>query len=353
MRRRRRNTIVKSVFISIIVCSLLPAFVNAQGAGRDVSKSGSSAAAFLQIPVGARAIGMGGAFVGTANDITSLYWNPAGLARGGMREVVFSHMQWIGDIDFDYGAVGIPLGGFGSIGLSFSSLSMDDMPVTTVERPEGTGELFGAGSIAIGLHYARNLTDNFSIGFSAKYISERIWDMSSQGFAIDFGTLFTTDFLNGLRIGASLTNFGTDMQLSGRNVRYYYRLDPDKMGSNERIPHLIELDSWPLPLNFQFGIATEVFQTEMHVLTVAVDALHPSNDYQSLNVGGEYGFLGTFYIRGGFNALFLDEGEGGSSFGVGVQSDLFGRNLKAKVDYAFRDFGRLRNIHVFNMSVLF
>jgi hypothetical protein len=342
----------KSIYF-IVIFLLLPAAVYPQTTGRDVSKSGTTAANFLQIPVGARAIGMGSAFVGTANDITSLYWNPAGAARLTHREVVFSHMEWLADIDFDFGAVAIPLRGIGTLGLSFTALSMDDMLVRTVERPEGTGELFSAGSIAIGMHYARNLTDNFSIGFSAKFLSERIWDMSAQGFAIDFGTLFTTNFLNGLRIGAALTNFGTDMRLEGRNTRYYYRIDPDKQGSNERIPHNIELDSWPIPLNFQFGIATDVVRNESHLLTVAIDALHPSNDYQSLNVGGEYGFQELLYLRGGYHALFLQDGEGGLSLGAGIQADLFGRSVKSRVDYGYRDFGRLKAIHVINVSVLF
>jgi hypothetical protein len=341
------------VYVVCLILFVSALSIEAQTTGRGVSKSGTAAAPFLQIPVGARAIGMGGAFVGTANDVTGLYWNPAGIARLNLREVIFSHMEWLAEVNFDYGAVAIPLGGFGSIGISFTSLSMDDMLVRTVERPEGTGELFSAGSIAIGVHYARNLTDNFSIGISAKYISEQIWDMSAQGFAVDFGTLFTTNFLNGMRIGAALTNFGTDMKMSGRNARMFYRIDPDKQGSNERIPHTIELDSWPLPLNFQFGIATDLVRTESHLITVAVDALHPSNDYQSVNVGGEYGFLGIFFVRAGYNSLFLDDGEGGVSFGTGIHSDLFGRNVKGKVDYAYRDYGRLKGVHAINVSVMF
>ncbi len=327
--------------------------LDAQPTGRNVSKSGTTAATFLQIPVGARGIGMGGAFVGTADDITSLYWNPAGSARLQNREVMFSHIDWIADANFDYGAVGIPLADIGTIGLSFTSVTMDEMLVRTVERPEGTGELFSAGSIAIGIHYARNLTDRFSIGFTGKYIHEHIWDMSAQGFALDFGTLFTTDFLNGMRIGAVITNFGTDMQLSGRNTLQYGRIDDRKQGSNERIPFHIEMEKWPLPLNFQFGVATDFIKNDVHLLTIAIDALHPSNNFQSINVGGEYGFQNLIFLRGGFHSLFLQDNEGGLTLGLGLLADLFGGNVKSRVDYAYRDFGRLREVHVFNVSVLF
>src|SRR5437879_1705175 len=98
-----------------------------QFTGRNVSKAGTTAAAFLEIPVGARAIGMGGAFVGTANDVTSLYWNPAGAARLEHSEAAFSHTNWIADMNFDYAALSVPLENFGTFGLSFTSLTMPDM----------------------------------------------------------------------------------------------------------------------------------------------------------------------------------------------------------------------------------
>ena len=105
----------------------------------------------------------------------------------------------------------LPLGDFGTLGASITSLTMDEMAVRTVERPEGTGELFNASDLALALTYSRRLTDRFSIGFTAKYISQRIWHESASGFALDVGTLFVTSF-RGLRIGASLYNFGADIR---------------------------------------------------------------------------------------------------------------------------------------------
>lgn len=324
-----------------------------QSSSRGVSKAGTTAAAFLEVPVGARAIGMGGAFVGTSDDATSLYWNPAGIARLWQNEALFSHMEWIADMKFDYAGVAVPLADFGTLGLSFTSLTMDDMVVRTVDRPEGTGELFSAGSYAIGVHYAKNLSQRFSIGFTAKYIEEHIWNMKAEAFALDVGTLFTANFLNGVRIGASISNFGTDMKLSGRDTRTFSRIDPNTFGSNDRIPQNIELDSWRLPLNFQFGIATDLVKSDDHVFTVAVDALHPSDNYESLNTGFEYGFHNTFFVRGGYQSLFLTDGEGGLSLGAGVLADLFGDGIKARLDYAYWDFGRLKSVNVLALSVLF
>jgi hypothetical protein len=326
---------------------------HAQPGARDVSKVGTNAAVFLEIPVGARAIGMGNAFVGTSNDALSLFWNPAGSARLQRREAVFSHTDWIAEMSFDFAAVAVPLGDFGTLGVSFTSLTMEDMEVRTVERPEGTGERFGVGSFAVGVHYARNLSDRFSIGFTGKYISEHIWDMQAQAFAVDVGVLFTTQLFNGMRIGATISNFGTDMQLSGRDTRTFGRIDPTKLGSNDRVPQNIEMDTWPLPLNFQFGLATEVVKNENHVLTIGADALHPSGNDESVNLGAEYGFRNFFFLRGGYHSLFLADGEGGLSVGMSIQADVFGGSFSARFDYAYSDLGRLKGVHVIALAVTF
>ena len=166
--------LVKKNLLLILCLWFASSLCHTLATGQNVSKSGTTAAVFLEIPVGARAMGMGGAFVGTANDVTSLYWNTAGIARLPRNEALFAHNEWLADTKFDYAALAVPLEDFGTLGLSFTSLSMDDMLVRTVEKPDGTGERFSAGSFAVGLHYARNLSEKFSIGFTAKYISERM-----------------------------------------------------------------------------------------------------------------------------------------------------------------------------------
>ncbi len=336
----------------LITAFLVPAL--GLGQGKNVSKTGTAAAPFLEIAVGARAVGMGGAFASLANDPTALYWNAAGSAALQQNEVVAIHTNWIAQTKFDFAALVLPLGNFGTLGMSFTSLSMDDMKVRTVEKPEGTGEFFSAGDVAAGISYARHLTDRFTIGFTAKYIQQTIWHESANAFAIDVGTIFRTDFVGGLTIGASLSNFGTSMKMSGRDTREFGRIDPTKLGSNERIPSNIELDSWDLPLVLQFGVSTSPLKTDSYRWTVAVDALHPSDDYESVNIGTEFAFQDFLFLRGGYQSLFLDQAEGGLSFGVGLASNmLFSGNTLIKFDYAFRDMGRLDNVHVFSIGVRF
>lgn len=320
---------------------------------KNVSKAGTAAASFLRIPVGAQAIGMGGAFVSLANDATALYWNAAGIAEQTQNEVIGVHSDWIAGVSFDFAALVVSLQEFGNIGLNITSLSMDDMKVRSVEQPEGTGEFFEAGDLAIGLSYARFFSDRFALGFTAKYIEQKIWHMKASTFAIDMGTIFKTDLFSGMIIGASISNFGTSMQLSGRDTRLFGRIDDTKFGSNERIPQNIEMDSWDLPLVIQIGVSTRPYHDENFSWTVAIDAIHPSDDYESMNTGTEFMYRDFLFFRTGYSALFLDDAEGGLSFGVGLKSASLLTNSIIDFDYAYRDMGRLQDVHTFSVGVIF
>lgn len=338
---------------AILLLILFIISVNQKLYSQNVSKVGTTAASFLEIGVGAAANSMGGAFVGRANDASTLYWNVGGIATLDQYEAILVHTTWIADTKFDYAGLVIPLGTFGNFGLSFTSLSMEDMKVRTVEQPDGTGENFSASDISVALSFARKFTDRFSIGITAKYIKQSIWHMSSSAFAIDAGTLFKTDLLGGMTIGAVMSNFGTPMRLDGRDTRYFIRVDETKQGSNERIPTNIELDSWDLPLHFQIGVSVPAYQMDNYKLIVSADAEVPNNNYQSLNLGAEFSFMDFLSLRGGYNSLFLKDTEGGLSFGAGFNSNMLLSTAVVNFDYAYRDFGKLKNVHSFSVGIRF
>jgi len=198
-------------------------------------KAGTTVAQFLKIGIGSRAIGMGEAFVAVSDDASGLYWNPAGISRSDGPELLFNRTQWIADISVDYVGVILPLGGIGTVGASITSVGMDDMDVTTPYEPDGTGEKFSTSMLAMQATLARNLTDRFSIGFNVKYIQEQIWHMSASGFAIDMGTLFKTQFKD-MRLGMSISNYGSPMTMSGRDALIRYDPDPNSEGNNDQIP---------------------------------------------------------------------------------------------------------------------
>ena len=315
------------------------------------SNVGTTAASFLEVGVGARATGMGGAFVAVADDITSLYWNPAGLSRLTSNELVFEHIQWLADISFNFMGAGISLGRLGTAGFFINSMTVPQDEVRTVIYQDGSGEKFDAASLAAGISYAINLTDRSSIGLSAKYISERIWHENSNGFAIDVGTLYDTGF-KGLRIGACISNFGTDLQLSGSDLIIYYDSDPLILGNNDKIMGSLMTDKWPLPLNMQFGVAYDLINRKYSRITIAVDAIHPINNKEYLNIGTELALFHMFFARSGYQFLGMKDAEQGLTLGFGLKYKLFGQS-NIMFDYSFGDYGRLLNVNRFTLRLDF
>ncbi len=316
---------------------------------QNLTKTGTSAAPFLKIGVGSRAIGMGGAFTATADDITAMYWNPGGLANMYAREATFNHVRWFADVNLDYAAFATYLPDVGTLGIFVDVLSMDEMLVTTTDSPEGTGERFNAGAMAIGISFARNLTDQFSIGFNAKYLREYLWNMSATGVAVDIGILYKIPVLNELRLAASISNFGTTMKLEGRDNLLITQVGG---GEGNLINTDIQLDPYDLPLLFRVGVAADVIKADESRLTAAVDAVHPNDNTEYLNTGVEYAWNEIVFLRGGWKSLFERDTEQGFTAGIGLHYRIVGE-LKVKVDYAYQDWGRLTSVHYLSVGVKF
>ena len=331
--------------------TLLTLLHSGSGRSQEVTKVGTTGGKFLSIPVGARAVGMGGAFVAAANDASAMYWNPAGIARLPQSEAIFTHSAWVADLDFNYGGVVVPVSGLGTVGLSFTSLTMADMERTTEEQPEGTGEFFSAGSFAVGLSYARNLTEWFSIGGNVKYINEHIWNSSATGFAIDVGTLFTTPF-SGVKFGAGISNFGSKLQIRGDDLLVLKDISPNH-GNNSNVNANLGTDPFDLPLVLRIGLAYEPVVSDDRHLTFVVDAVHPNDNSESISVGTEFSGIGNIVsIRGGYMALGQRDSEERYTIGGGVKVNA-DNELSFRFDYAYQRFNRLENVHKFAVGILF
>lgn len=337
-----------SCLITAVIIFIAALDLSAQ-IGSQTSKTGTTAAQFLKISVGPRAIGMGGAFTAVADDINSFYWNPAGISKIYSSEAYFNHVDWIADVNLDYAGFAMNIPSLGTLGAFVSVLSMGEEKVRTVEMPEGTGEVYDAGSLLLGLSFARKLTEEFSIGFNVKYIREYIWNESDAVIAFDIGTSYTIPFLNKFTIAASIANFGSKMRMEGRDIRQTMTTGE---GDANLITTNLELDAFDLPLLFRIGAAVDAISTLENRLTFAVDALHPNDHSESISTGLEYAWNETFFIRGGMKNLFERDGEQGFTVGVGVNYRLI-EAIRIKVDYAYQDFGRLANVQYFSLGVNF
>ena len=322
------------------------------------SKVATTAAQFLGISVGPRAMAMGGAYTASNSDVTSLYWNPGAFQQAEKSELVFSHTDWLVGTKFQWLGFMLHLGDENAIGVSLTQLDYGEDDVTTVAQPEGTGERWSAKDIAVGLSYSRRLTDRFSMGGTVKYVQQRIWNESASAWAFDLGLLFVTGF-NDLRLGVSMTNFGSDMTLDGQDLTKRIDIDPQNSGSNKSLVGDLKTDPWTMPLLFRVGVAMDVIKTEELVWTVAGDALRPNDNDEAINLGTELGYtlasgLNSYsiFLRGGYKSLLREEEEEGLALGAGVSAAVAGLGT-LQVDYAYTQFGLFGNLNTIAVSISF
>jgi hypothetical protein len=315
-------------------------------------KVGTVAAPFLGIGMGARASGMGWAQVASAQGPSALYWNPSGITDMTTSGVEFSNAEWLVDTRLSHLGFVFNAGGLGHFGLSVTALDYGEQEVTTISLPEGTGERWSALDLAVGLSYARALTDRFSVGGTAKLVRQTIWNEAASGAAIDLGVTYLTGFRN-LRIGAAMTNFGTSMQMNGQDLRQAIDIDPNNEGNNPRNAARLETDDWSMPLIFRVGVAVDAYSTANQRLTVSVDGLAPADNAQNANFGAEYSFRELFFVRGGFRQAFASNSDdSGWTAGVGLRYGFTDR-LGAYVDYVFQEYDPFGTLQMFSLGVTF
>ena len=318
---------------------------------KEVDKTGTTAGKFLSIGVGPRAIGMGGAYTSLSNDASAMYWNPAGLSFLQRNEAMFSSNQLFADIKLTYFGVAIPAGDIGTFGASVTALTMGDMFVTTENYPEGTGETFSANSYAFGLSFAKKITEDFSVGMNIKYVTENIYNSSANGFAFDIGTIFHTPFW-GINFSSNIANYGSKLQMSGEDLLTRHDPDPTRAGNNATVDVNYATDEFELPLRLQIGISKEISLFDVHKLTIAIDAAHPNDNSQYVNLGGELSlFNDLLCLRGGYKQLFMKDNQEGLTLGVGVHYSL--NFIAVGFDYAYQQYKYLGNTHSFGVNIKF
>ncbi len=311
------------------------------------AKVGTAGAQFLEIGISARAIGMGEAFVGLANDASALYYNPGGIALLEERELMVTHVDYPADIQYEWVGLVLPTPQFyGNLGFSLSWLHTDDMKVTTYSVPGGDGRTFTAGDLALAGTYAPSLTDHLSIGFTLKYIYSYLEIEKATGWALDMGIYYNTGYRD-FTLCMVLANFGPDMKF----IR----------------------EEYPLPIDFRFGAAINLMETASNKLTWAIQASRPSDNLEQYNTGFEYWFNDFFALRAGkkFEKDYSDDSilplenentsplddrgsfglDAGITFGFGLKVPLASRSMQ--IDYAYQDMGYLDMVHRFSFDFKF
>ncbi|MCK4812760.1 MAG: PorV/PorQ family protein [Candidatus Marinimicrobia bacterium] len=335
----------KLMKITLVIFGLMCSLATAQ------DKIGTTAANFLNIPIGGKAISMGGAYTAIADDPTALFWNPGAMSRTEHSDVYTSITNYFVGAKHTWFGAQYMLTSSDAIGVSLNSLNYGDWEkVTTVENPEGTGEYWQASDMALALTYSRNMTDRFSIGGSIKYIHQQIYNETASTVAIDLGLLFITQF-NGLQIGASIRNFGGSLQMRGRDLLTQVDLDPESEGNNENIVSYLKTDEWAIPLTYVIGVSMPVIDKGFTKLLLAGDVMRSTNDAQTINLGADLRIADIISLRAGYQSLMKAERENGLTLGVGIDIEISGYSII--FDYGFQSFGKLGMLNTTSLALTF
>lgn len=335
---------MKLLAVLLLICLLSAVTAFSQ------SNTGTTIGQFLLIEPSARYAGMGNAAVAAQDEISAAYYNPAAIGRLQGYGLQFTHSLWLADITYDYISAVLQVGNIGNLLLNVTALNSGEMDVRTVEQPLGTGERYSVSNFALGIGFGRRLTDRFSMGLQINYIQETIWHSSLSTVALNVGTLFDLT-KDGLRLGASLSNYGLPSRFSGRDLRIQYDLYRERYGDNSSLPGEVVTGEYPLPVIFRVGLSYPVRFSENNQLHLAVNAFHPNDNTESVSFGGEWLLMKTLALRAGYQNLFLKDSEVGLTLGTGLILNISG--LDFHFDYAWADYGRLENAQRFTAGIMF
>lgn len=308
----------------------------------DIERVGQSGWQFLKINGDARQAALGGSFSAfAAGNANAVFGNPAALVDVKKFDVQLNSMNWIADINHYSVAFAANLGGWGTLALSVVTLDYGDIPETinlpnlddNITEVVITGNTFSSRDIAAGVSYARRLTDRLSIGGNARWLRQSIAEVSMTNLSLDFGTMYYTG-LGSLRIAITARNFGPDSHLVGFSEEF----QSEPVGIR-------------MPIDFRLGLAYDVLaerDSSPHFLAAAVEGNHPNDGPEKIQMGVEYSFQKLLFLRGGYKFNYDEQG---LTLGAGIH--YAPGDFSGTLNYAYVDFGALRQVHMFSFGFTF
>lgn len=339
------------IFLLLILC-----FSGIETFGGGQNRAGTSGAPELRIPVGARYLALVGSPIAIATGLEAIYWNPAGVDFSpNTANALFSNRSYLADMNLNFAAISGRIGGLGTVGISFRSLAIGDINVTTMDQPDGTGQIINPNYFVLGLTYSKQLTDRVSIGANFNIISENIDRVGASGFSFDFGVQYKNFFdVPGFALGVVVKNLGSAITYDGNAL-----FVEGQSTVGDRGPTFLKIDaaSAELPSEISLGLSYESSIDEDNALIISTTFQNNNYTYDDYKVGLEYAYRDVLHLRGGY--LYSPQASDETpnifqNFAVGL-----GFNLKEisdidlSIDYAYVPVKYFDANHVFAISLGF
>ena len=282
----------------------------------DRDQPGITAAGFLKIGIGAKARGMGGAFVGLADDPSALYWNPAGLSQLECPQVMFMHDRWAQDIRYEYLGCAFPIDPRNAVALAVVFLHMGE--ILGYDENDKPSSFFSAYDAATLLGYSRRISPRLSLGWTVKGILEKLENEQAHAAALDVGFFYDSPTLS---FGISLRNLGTKLKF-------------------------VEKEH-PLPTSLGVGIAVRTLNNH---LLLSTDADLLTDSPPASRHGIEYNFRNVLFARGGVEYNTQNQNSPGlttPTVGGGIKVSEF------QLDYSYSSVNFMGDLHNFSLIYRF
>ncbi len=334
-------------------------------------QTGTRGANFLRIGPSPRSRALADAGAALYQGAHSLFYNPSAAALAEGFELAVSYTDLYGGSGLKHAFLGavLPIGEVGTIGAHAVIFTSGEIEATTELSPEGgdplRGDVVEWNAVALGLTYARRITDRLALGGTAKYVQEGIDFAHVTYFGFDIGTVFETG-LFGTRLAASITNIGGESRFEGPAVQGEIRqdlraFDDRTLGSD--LTFRFDTDKMEMPTTFRFGIMLPMIGTAEALLGLPgnqhrLDLLTEVNDGFDSDIeprfGLEYSYREIVFARAGKH--FINENDApwkwhsGLSGGLGVRLPFLGER-HISFDWAFTALGILDSVQTFGFQV--
>jgi hypothetical protein len=312
----------------IIILASMPAMAK-------MKKLGQAGMTFLSVGGSARATGMAEAYNFVKNDLSSVFYNPAGLASVQNRAFYFNYTDWIADMSVANAAVAWNTGQYGVFSLHTQMMNYGDFNGTAISESDPRGytdvEVGDVSGLSLGIGYGYQMTDKFAIGGSIKYVHQKLGNNDTyMGDAIE-----ETGKQN--KIGTVAFDFGTIYETGIKSVVLAMSI------RNYSSQQLYENEEFGIPQTYKIGVSANLFELlplsvgSDHSAVLALEGVDVVDRPEYMNYGLEYTYIEKFSVRGGWSMQRREDGIGGLSLGAGVKLGSVGTN--GRLDVSYSDFG--------------